>query len=111
MPHDRELADRLREALVPWSPTEKAMFGGVGFMVGGHMAIAASNTGGLLVRCHPDDTEALVSREGAEPFEMRGRPMAGWLRVHAEVVESDEALLDWVEVGTTYAGSLDPRSG
>ena len=73
------------------------------------MAIAASHTGGLLVRCHPDDTAALASREGAGPFEMRGRPMVGWLRVDAEVVESDEALLDWVEVGTTYAGSLDPK--
>ena len=82
MAYDEDLADRVRE-LIAREPklTEKKMFGGLAFLIGGNMAIAASGQGGLLVRVDPDKSDALVSTTKARPFEMRGRSMQGWLRV------------------------------
>jgi hypothetical protein len=73
------------------------------------MAVAASGQGGLMLRCDPDDTEALLAEPGAQEFEMRGKGMKGWLRVDAQTVEDDDALRTWVERGTAYARSLPPK--
>ena len=110
MAYDEALAERIR-ALVAGEPglTEKKMFGGLGFMVGGNMAVAASGQGGLLVRVDPDESEALVSSTSAYPMEMRGRQMAGWLRVESGDIERDDALREWVERGVSYALSLPPK--
>ena len=59
------------------------MFGGLAFLIGGNMAIAASGQGGILVRVDPDESNELVASTPGEPMEMRGRQMAGWLRVDA----------------------------
>jgi TfoX/Sxy family transcriptional regulator of competence genes len=108
--YDEELAERIR-ALVGGEPglEEKKMFGGLGFMVGGNMAVAASGQGGLLVRVDPEESEALVTSTAAYPMEMRGRQMAGWLRVDSEALGEDE-LAAWVERGVAYARSLPPKS-
>ncbi|HET7651383.1 MAG TPA: TfoX/Sxy family protein, partial [Acidimicrobiales bacterium] len=84
MAYDEELADRIR-ALVAGERgvTEKKMFGGLAFLVGGNMAVAASGQGGLLVRVDPAEGDRLVRTTKAEPMEMRGRSMSGWLRVDA----------------------------
>ncbi len=110
MAYDEALADRVRE-LMSGEPmlTEKKMFGGLGFMVGGNMAVAASSDGGVLVRVDPAEGEALVATTPAEPMEMRGRSMKGWLRVAAEDVATDEQLDEWVRRGASYAGSLPPK--
>lgn len=111
MAYDVELADRLRERLettLGTLPTEKKMFGGLAFLVGGHMAVVASGQGGLMVRCAPEETDTHLAA-GAAPFEMRGRPMTGWLRVPAEAVTEDDALAGWVEVGVARAESLPPK--
>ena len=68
--------------------TEKKMFGGLAFLVGGNMAIAASGQGGILVRVDPEESSALVAKTAAEVMVMRGRPMEGWLRVGAEDVRT-----------------------
>jgi TfoX/Sxy family transcriptional regulator of competence genes len=108
MAYDEELAERIR-GLLPGVPvTETKMFGGLAFLVGGNMAVGVSGQGGLMVRCDHADTERLLS-EGADPFEMRGKPMSGWLRVASEAVADDAALARWVEIGTTYAASLPPK--
>jgi TfoX/Sxy family transcriptional regulator of competence genes len=106
MAYDEELAGRIR-ALVGDEPslTEKKMFGGLGFLVGGNMAVAASGQGGLLVRVDPDESEALVASSDARPMEMRGREMAGWLRVDPP----DDELAAWVERGVSFARSLPPK--
>src|SRR5947199_7083180 len=82
MPYDEDLANRIRELIAGEAGvTEKKMFGGLAFLIGGNMAVAASGQGGLLVRCDPADTEKLIAKPHTSRFEMRGREMDGWLRV------------------------------
>jgi hypothetical protein len=110
MAYDEELAARIR-ALVDGEPglTEKKMFGGLGFMVGGNMAVAASGQGGLLVRVDPERSSELVGTTPAYNMVMRGRPMDGWLRVDSEHVATEPELAGWVETGVAYARSLPPK--
>ena len=110
MAYDEELADRIR-ALVAGEPrlTEKKMFGGLAFLVGGNMAIAASGEGGALVRCDPAESDALVASTAASPMVMRGREMAGWLRIDSGHLASGAELARWVELGTGYARSLPAK--
>src|SRR5207253_6065690 len=80
--YDEELADRIRE-LVTGEPnlTEQKMFGGLAFLIGGNMAVAASGQGGVLVHVDPAKSDSVVAKTNARLFEMRGRQMQGWLRV------------------------------
>lgn len=110
MAYDEALAARLRELLEPEAGiAEKRMFGGLAFLAGGHMAVAASGKGGLMVRVDPEETDALLTRPGAGPFEMRGRPVDGWLRVEADAVRTQRQLEPWVRRGLAYARSLPPK--
>jgi TfoX/Sxy family transcriptional regulator of competence genes len=108
--YDEELAGRIR-ALVAGEPglTEQKMFGGLAFLIGGNMAVAASGQGGILVRVDPDESDELVEKSEAYPLEMRGRTMQGWLRVDAEAVRTKRRLETWVARGTAYARSLPPK--
>ena len=110
MAYDEELAARIR-ALVAGEPslTEKKMFGGLAFLVGGNMAVAASGQGGVLVRCDPAQSDNLVAKTDASLMEMRGREMQGWLRVDAEHVRTKRQLARWVKIGTAYARSLPAK--
>jgi TfoX/Sxy family transcriptional regulator of competence genes len=110
MAYDEDLADRIRE-LIGGDPdvTEQTMFGGLAFLVGGNMSVAASGQGGLMVRIDPEDTDALLAKPHARPFEMRGRAMRGWLRVDAEGVRSKRELEQWVKRGVAYARSLPAK--
>ena len=110
MAYDEVLANRIREQLAEESGiVEQRMFGGLAFLLGGHMAVAASGKGGLMARVDPADTDALLAEPGGEPFEMRGRPVDGWLRVAPEGVASDAELGTWVQRGLAYARSLPPK--
>jgi TfoX N-terminal domain len=108
--YDEQLAARIR-TLVANEPdlTEQRMFGGLAFLIGGNMAVAASGQGGALVRVDPAESDALVAATPAEPMEMRGRSMAGWLRVAPEHLAGDDQLAAWVARGTAYARSLPPK--
>jgi len=110
MAYDEDLADRIRE-LVDAEPgvTEKRMFGGVAFLVGGNMAIAASGQGGALVRVGPDRSDELVASTPATVAVMRGRPMAGWLRVGSEHLRTKRQLSRWVRLGIGFARSLPAK--
>jgi TfoX/Sxy family transcriptional regulator of competence genes len=110
MAYDEDLAASIR-ALVGDRPdlTEKKMFGGLAFLIGGNMAIAASGQGGILVRVDPEESDALVATTPAELMEMRGRTMAGWLRIDTAAVADDNAMAEWVERGVGYAASLPPK--
>ena len=110
MAYDEDLANLVRELIAgEEGVTEKRMFGGLAFLVGGNMAVAASGQGGLMVRVDPDETDALAAEPHAGPFEMRGRAMQGWLRVDADGVRSREQLQPWVDRGVAYARSLPPK--
>ncbi len=111
MAYDEALAARIRDCIdaVP-DLTEKKMFGGLAFLIGGNMAVAASGQGGILVRVDPAASDDLVAATDAHPMEMRGRQMAGWLRVAPEHVATREALAEWVQRGVAYAGSLPDKS-
>jgi TfoX/Sxy family transcriptional regulator of competence genes len=109
--YDEDLADRIRALLATdHDVTEKKMFGGLAFLIGGNMSVSASGQGGLLLRCDPEETDALVGEPGVGRFEMRGRAMDGWLRVEAEAVAGADELERWVAVGVDYARSLPPKS-
>ena len=109
MAYDEALAARIRE-LVAREPgvTEQKMFGGLAFLIGGNMAVAASGQGGILVRVDPEQTETLVATTNARVMEMRGREMRGWLRVDAHELEDPE-LGSWVARGSSYARSLPAK--
>ena len=110
MAYDEDLADRIRELLTgARGVTEKKMFGGLAFLVGGNMAVAASGQGGILVRVDPETSPRLQATTKAEPMVMRGKAMDGWLRVDAEHVRQRRQLSSWVERGLTYARSLPPK--
>jgi TfoX/Sxy family transcriptional regulator of competence genes len=110
MAYDKELADRIRELVAGEADlTEQRMFGGLAFLIGGNMAVAASGQGGVLVRVDPAESDALVATTSAQLMEMGGRRMAGWLRVDSDDVRAEGQLAKWVELGTTYARSLRPK--
>lgn len=109
MPYDVELAERVRLLLSGRGAGEKRMFGGLAFLADGHLAVAASRTGGLMVRVGPADHDALLLEPGTSDVEMgaRGR-MTGWLLVSPDVLDDDEVLRGWVERGWRHA-SAQPR--
>jgi hypothetical protein len=108
--YDEELADRIRELVGSESDlTEMQMFGGLAFLIGGNMAVAASGQGGVLVRVDPAQSHTLVATTNARLMEMRGRRMQGWLRVDPEDVRTKRQLAKWVELGATYARSLPAK--
>jgi TfoX/Sxy family transcriptional regulator of competence genes len=110
MAYDEDLADRIRELFSEQrAVTEKKMFGGLAFLIGGNMAIAASGQGGVLVRVDPEQSERLVATTPAEEAVMRGRPMQGWLRVASEDLRTKRQLEKWVKLSGAYASSLPPK--
>lgn len=107
MAYDQDLADRIRLIIgAPGDITEMKMFGGLAFLVGGNMAIAASGNGGAMVRVDPAQSDSYLG-EHVATMEMRGRLMPGWLRVTGP--ELEDSLETWVARGTTFARSLPPK--
>lgn len=110
MVYDEDLADRIRELLVgERDVAEKKMFGGLAFLIGGNMAVAASGQGGVMVRVDPAKSGRLVATTRARVVEMRGRAMHGWLRVDPDDVRTKRHLARWVSLGMTYARSLPAK--
>jgi hypothetical protein len=108
--YDQDLADRIRELLGDEPDlSEKKMFGGLAFLIGGNMCVAASGQGGVLVRVDPARSEVLLSTTNAELMEMGGRRMQGWLRVSEDDVRTKRQLAKWVKLGATYARSLPAK--
>jgi hypothetical protein len=111
MAYDLDLADRIRDCIEQENGlSEKKMFGGLAFLINGHMAVAASGQGGLLVRVDPAQTDALVRRHShASRFVMRGREMNGWLHVDPPAVVAEADLEHWVHLGVAYVRTLPPK--
>jgi TfoX/Sxy family transcriptional regulator of competence genes len=110
MAFDEALADRVRDLVrAERELTEKRMFGGLAFLINGNMAVSASGQGGLLLRVDPAETDELARRPHAQVAVMRGREMAGWLRVEADGVRTKPQLEQWVARGVAYARSLPAK--
>jgi TfoX/Sxy family transcriptional regulator of competence genes len=110
MAYDEELANRIRGLIGEESDvTEQRMFGGLAFLIGGNMAVAASGQGGALVRVDPAESSRLVAATNARPMVMRGREMQGWLRIDADDLRTKRQVSKWVNLGTAYARSLSPK--
>jgi hypothetical protein len=106
---DEELAARVRERVsghAGWS--EMRMFGGLAFLVEGNMAVGVLGSD-LMVRVGPEGDADALSRPGARPFAMTGRPMAGWVLVSPDGYGSEPDLAAWIDEGLAFAGSLPPR--
>ena len=110
MPANESLARRVREALAPLGGVEeKRMFGGLAFLLDGHMAVAVSGQGGLLLRIDPTRSDELVADPHVGRMVMRGREMDGWLHVEPAAVDTEERLTHWVGLGVTYVRTLPPK--
>lgn len=111
MAYDAELAGRIRQVLAELTPedvVEQPAFGGLAFLVGGHMAVAAGSRGDLMVRCDPADAPT-HHVAGAAPMEMRGRTMTGWLLLGPDQLVEDAVLARWVQVGLDRVRTLPPK--
>jgi len=110
MAFDEDLANRIREQLAGETAiTERAMFGGLAFLLNGNMSVGVSGQGGLMVRVGAEGNDEALEQPHARPLEMRGRAMDGWIRVAPEGVETDAQLEAWVRRGTAFARSLPPK--
>jgi TfoX/Sxy family transcriptional regulator of competence genes len=111
MAYDEDLAARVRELVVAEANlTEKRMFGGLAFLIGGNMSVSVSGQGGLLLRCDPAKADAFLDEPHAHQMIMRGRSMDGWLRVEAEGVRTKRELSKWVSRGVGFARTLPPKN-
>lgn len=109
MAHDEILADRVREVLQDETGVvEKRMFGGLAFLVGGHIACAVSGRGGLMARVDPAGSAGLVDDVHVRRMAMGGRELDGWLRVDVEALDDQGDLETWVRRGLDLARALPP---
>jgi TfoX/Sxy family transcriptional regulator of competence genes len=110
MPVDQEFANRIREVLADVDGiTEKAMFGGLGFLLRGNMAVGIMSTGDLMVRVGAEGTDDALAKPHTRLFEMRGRSMTGWVIVDAGAVKTKRRLGPWVRRGVAFAASLPAK--
>ena len=109
MAYDEQLADRVRDVLAARGEvSERKMFGGIAFMLGGNMACGVLHED-LIVRLDRDESEQAIQEDGVRPFDFTGKPMKGIVYVSPERISDDAALAEWVETGADYAASLPPK--
>lgn len=109
MAYDELLGVRIRAALGPLPGLEeKKMFGGIGFLVNGNMACGVHKNN-MIVRVGPENYTAALARAYTRPFDMTGRPMAGWVMVEPQGCATESELKAWVEQGLAFATSLQGK--
>lgn len=109
MAYDRDLAERVRAEIGEHPAlTEREMFGGIGFLIGGNMAVGVTGDE-LMVRTGGEVHDDVIARPGARPFDMTGRPMRGWLVVAPEGFATEADFSSWVAAGVSHAETLPPK--
>lgn len=109
MAYDESLADRVRDLLgAREGVSEREMFGGIGFLVGGNTACGVIAED-LIVRLDPEDAEKALAEDSTRAFDYTGRPMKGWIYVALEGTAEDKDLAGWVEAGADFAASLPAK--
>lgn len=110
MAYDEELAARVRDLLVDEPGlTEKAMFGGLAFLLDGNMSVGLSSGGELIVRLGAERSDAALDEPHTRIFDMTRRPMTGWILVSRDGLRTDDELAAWVRRGVAFARSLAPK--
>jgi TfoX N-terminal domain len=108
--YSEALAARIRDQIgVRAGVVEKKMFGGVAWMVDGHMAVGTLGDD-LMVRLSHVDAASALERDDVVPMDFTGRPMRGFIKVLAEGIERDEDLAAWIVAGAEHAASLPPKT-
>jgi TfoX N-terminal domain len=111
MPYDAQVADGIRFLLSERHDVlEKKMMGGLVFMVRGHMCIAASGRGGILVRVGPDAQPKAVKEPHVKPMRMAGRSVKGFVRVMPEGYRTAAQLRKWVRRGLDFTTTLPAKT-
>jgi hypothetical protein len=106
MAYNQHLADDIRARIGNHpSLTEREMFGGIAFMIGGNMAVGVLGDE-LMVRVGKDAHDEAVAQAGARIFDLSARPMRGWVVVSPKGCATDAALDAWIEQGVAYAQNL-----
>ena len=109
MPFSAALADRVRHALARRrGVAEKRMFGGLGFLLDGHLAVGVWHDA-LVARLGPEDGRAALVEPHVEPFIPSGRPMTNWVRIGPEGLDSDAQLGGWVDRAVAFVRTLPPK--
>jgi TfoX/Sxy family transcriptional regulator of competence genes len=106
---DGDLSDRVRAALADrGSVREVKMFGGIGFMLNGNLALGSSKRG-LLVRVGKENQADALARPGARPMIMRGRAMDGYVYVDPPALDS-RSVRAWVQLAISFVETLPPKA-
>lgn len=109
MPYDEGAAQRLREHFAGRGDVaEKRMFGGIAFMVAGHMACGLVGDT-LMVRVGPERARESLARPHARPMDFTGRPMKGYLYVDPPGFAEDRDLAAWVGMAEAFVATLPPK--
>jgi TfoX/Sxy family transcriptional regulator of competence genes len=108
MAYNLKLAERIRIELGEIPFVEKKMFGGVGFLIHGNMAVGVYKED-LIVRVPPLKHEKLLKKPSAKLFDITGRPMKGWLMVEPEGCKTAKQLNAWVKESVEFALTLPPK--
>ena len=110
MAYNEELTERVRKALAGRPGlTEKRMFGGVCYLLGGNMCCGIAKDD-LIVRVGADRHAEALARPGARPMDMTGRPMSGWVLVGPAGFRTAKDLGRWIDQGATFALSLPAKN-
>ncbi|MEZ4806187.1 MAG: TfoX/Sxy family protein [Flavobacteriales bacterium] len=91
-------------------PEQKRMFGGVAFMVKGHMCVGITNKGAFMVRIDPAKHAEYEALPGARPMDFTGKRMGGFLFVDADAVTTAKDLEQWVMRSLDHVHRLPPKA-
>lgn len=109
MAFDEGLAERVGQILSARDDVEeRRMFGGLAFLVGGHMACGISGDD-LMLRIGVEEAERALQRPEARPMDFTGRPMKGMVYVDGEALAEDPILARWVGLAVSFAERLPPK--
>ncbi len=109
MSYDEPLAERVRQLVARYpKATEKAMFGGVCFMLNGHMCVGIARDD-LMVRVGPDAYEHALGQRHARPMDFTGRPMRGYVFVEPDGCRDRRALERWITRAVDFVSTLPPK--
>jgi TfoX/Sxy family transcriptional regulator of competence genes len=109
VPYSAALAERVRFCMArERAVTEKKMFGGIGFLLRGHMCVAVWQNS-LIARVGPEAYQEAVKLTCARDFDVTGRPMKGWIMIDLESLESDRELQNWIEASLQFVRTLPPK--